>query len=111
MPKRRRASLILTDEERLMIERLCRSKKSERRLAERAQVLRQYASGERVSAIALSTGLTRISANIIPNILQHGTKLIGGSVCFREQPAIADELADAVRFGPDGFELFADFIL
>ena len=61
MPKRRRASLILTDEERLMIERLCRSKKTEQRLAERAQVLRQYSSGERVSAISLSTGLTRKS--------------------------------------------------
>ena len=61
MPKRRRAKLTLTDEERLMIERLCRSKKTGRRLAERAEVLRQYASGERVSAIALSTGLTRTS--------------------------------------------------
>ena len=61
MPKRRRVPLVLTAEEQIMIERLCRARKPERRAAQRAEVLRGYAGGERVSTIALRVGMTRTS--------------------------------------------------
>lgn len=59
--RRRRANLVVTAEEKELLGRMSRAKKTERRLAERAEVVRRAAEGESVSEIARSVGLTRKS--------------------------------------------------
>lgn len=90
--KSRRPTLILTEEEQALLERLRGSKKTERRLVQRAEVLHRYAHGQRVSEIMGGVKMTRSSVGKwIDRALAMGVETGLRDVRHGAQPKITPE--------------------
>lgn len=71
--KRTKSTVIILDEERKVLERVCRSRKIESAVKQRAQILLNYADGRLVSGIARQLGVARSTVyRCIDKALQFG---------------------------------------